>query len=121
VDAILNDAVFWQWVGRVIGAALTLAVVSFLLRYTSRDLRTALYNITHYTPQVIERVDEPTDPWIVLLDRYIPGKADTILSVALPEFLRALSDVLKSTEPSVADVSLERVAETTENLDEAVK
>lgn len=94
MDAIFADEQFWQSVGYVIGMVIVAVITAFALRYASKEMRQAWRYLRGNLDWAITKVDEPGDPLIILLDRYIPGQTDKALSAMLPAILRAAADAL---------------------------
>jgi len=99
MDNIFADATFWQIVGYLLGAALTLLVIVLTARYTTLWSARTVTEVRVILNQVQRQLDEPDDPLIQLLDRYIPGQADAVLVQVLPAMLRAAAEALERLEP----------------------
>ena len=108
MDAIFSDGEFWQVIGYVIGALIALLVAAVVARYSAKFGREAWLELRGHVPAVLEAIDEPGDPIIMLIDRYLPGKNDVALAAFLSAGLRALADILdkRLDVPPAAEVNL---------------
>lgn len=94
MDAIFSDGEFWQAVGYAIGALIALLAAAVVARYSAKFWRDAWLELRGHVPVALKAIDEPDDPLILLLDRYLPGKNDVALAAFLSAGLRALADAL---------------------------
>lgn len=94
MDAIFADGQFWQAIGYVIGALLALLLAAVVARYSAKFGRETWLELRGQMPLIISAVDEPSDPIIMLIDRYVPGKADVALAAFMSAGLRALGEML---------------------------
>lgn len=76
----------------VIAIPLTALIVAGILKYAAKWSKEIVFYVRAYQPTVVAAVNEPTDPLIVWLDRYVPGESAKLLSAALPALLNALAD-----------------------------
>ena len=97
MNAIFADSAFWQIVGYFIGAAVALVALALGFRYAAKQFKEAWWYVRVYVPQVIEQVDQPTDPALVYAGKVLEKVWPTFeenMAAALPPALRALADIL---------------------------
>ncbi|GIL24663.1 MAG: hypothetical protein BroJett042_31760 [Bacteroidota bacterium] len=97
MNAIFADSTFWQIVGYFIGAALALVALALGFRYAAKQFKEAWWYVRVYVPQVVEQVDQPTDPALVYVGKVLEKVWPTFeenMAAALPPALRALADIL---------------------------
>lgn len=89
----------------LIGGALGLALVALVLKYAAKWFKDFVAVVRDYTPRVIEQVNEPSDPALVQLDKWLdriyPYGWDALAAKVLPAMLRAAADAIAAAEPGV--------------------
>lgn len=87
----------------LLGSALGLALTALVLKYAAKWYKDFAAIVRDYTPRVIERVDEPGDPALVLLDKWLDRvyayQWDVFAAKVLPPMLRAAADAIAAQEP----------------------
>jgi hypothetical protein len=94
MDSVINSEVFWTALAVVFGVSTSGAALAFAAKYAAGWSREAWDRARGQVPAAIEAVNDPRDPMIVWLDRYVPGHADQVMAAALPVFLRTVADQL---------------------------
>lgn len=90
-------------IAALIGGAVGLALTALVLKYAAKWFKDFAAIVRDYTPRVIERVDEPGDPALVLLDKWLDRvyayQWDVFAAKVLPPMLRAAADAIAAQEP----------------------
>jgi len=97
IDQELLEAVLVA-VAALIGGGLGLALTALILKYAAKWFKDFQAIVRDYTPQVVQRVDQPTDPALVQLDKWLdrlyPYNWNTLAAKVLPAMLRAAADAI---------------------------
>lgn len=89
----------------LLGGALGLALTALVLKYAARWFKDFAAIVRDYAPSVIAQVNEPSDPALVQLDKWLdrlyPYGWDALAAKVLPAMLRAAADAIAAAEPAV--------------------
>lgn len=117
MNDLLNSEIVQYVLGTVIVAVAASAggaLALFALKHAAKQARDLWYYLRRYVPDAVAAVDEPTDPVIVALARYVPVLA-RVAPVYAPVFIRAFAKAVDE----VLDAPLE--PETLNKTGEAVR
>jgi hypothetical protein len=94
MNDIFASPEFIRWAATIAGGAVAAAIIALALRLSAGELFKIWQFVRGEVPAVIEAFDDPDDPLVLWLDKYIPGNATAVINQALPAFLRIVADKL---------------------------
>lgn len=105
MNGILDSEIVQYVLGTVIVAVAASAggaLALFALKHAAKQARDLWYYLRRYVPDAVAAVDEPTDPVIVMLARYVPvlaRVAPLYAPVFIRAFAKAVDEVLDTPDP----------------------
>ena len=90
-------------VAALLGGGVGVALSMLILKYAAKWFKDFQAIVRDYTPQVSARVDEPADPALIALDKWLdrvyPYDWNVLAAKVLPAMLRAAADAIAAQEP----------------------
>ena len=87
----------------LLGGAVGLALTALVLKYAAKWFKDFRAIVRDYAPSVIAQVNEPSDPALVQLDKWLdriyPYGWDMLAAKVLPPMLRAAADAIAAQVP----------------------
>jgi len=90
-------------VAALVSSGVGVALSMLILKYAAKWFKDFAAIVRRYEPQVSARVDEPADPALIALDKWLdrvyPYDWNVLAAKVLPAMLRAAADAIAAQEP----------------------